>query len=157
MEGTITRRRLTADRSFKFSVTCDIRLKFVVTVIDIMASPESAMEAPTVVKKALACYGQRKREILFNANVSAAQELNNLRAAFLASYNDVAELRNAQISDLIVQAKSELWSGQFVNVQDQYIPNHSVLNVILATPTKAVSRLNFCSYTPCTVIVLTVP
>lgn len=80
-------------------------MKFVVTAIDITASPrtvvaESAVKAPTpstVVKKVLACYGQRKQEILLNADVSAAQELNNLCAAFLAAYGDVAELRNAEI------------------------------------------------------------
>ena len=103
-----------------------------------MASPTSTI----VKKKALACYGHHKREVIFDANVSAAQELTNLRAAFLLSFGDMAELKNAEATDLIVQAKSELWSGHFVDVQDVCIPNHSVVNVILATPAKSVSLLS---------------
>ena len=108
----------------------------------VMASMESGSSATSspATKVVLACFGHHKREVNFSSSYEAAHEIKNLKQAFLATFSDVLESAGAEEKNVVVQVKSELWCGEFVDIaEDHHIQDHSVVQVVLTSPGASVS------------------
>lgn len=103
-----------------------------------MSESELVSATAATSKVVLACFGDHKRELSFPES-SSAQEVESLKQAFLAAFSDVVG-SGVEEKNLMVQLKSEVWSGEFLDITDyQSIPNHSVVKVALTSPSANVS------------------
>ena len=103
-----------------------------------MSESESASATAATSKVVLACFGDHKRELSY-PEASSAQEVKNLKQAFLAAFSDVLE-SGVEENGLMVQLKSEVWAGEFLDItDDQRIPNHSVVKIAVTSPAASVS------------------
>ena len=83
--------------------------------------------ASTKLKVVLACFGDHKREVNFDAcSSSLAQEVKNLQQAFLETFSDVLDDTEERNVVPVIQLKSEMWGGDIAD--DQCIPNQGGTN-----------------------------
>ena len=75
------------------------------------------------VKKVLVCLGDRKREVIFTADIMGAVR---------SSFSDVLlAAHDGRPAKFILQLKNEEWGGDFLDVADESeVPDRSVLKVI---------------------------
>ena len=83
-------------------------------------------------KEVLCCLKDHRR------CVSYSEGLEDLLSSIRRVFSDV--ISNTEGCNLLLQAKSERWGGQFVDVmKEEDIPNQSVLKVIVEKPSPKVS------------------
>ena len=78
-------------------------------------------------KTVLACLEERKRQQVDGTTT----EEEALRDAILSTYEDVLPQQESA-STLILQLKCADWEGEFVDLQDQVTPDHSVINMVVS-------------------------
>ena len=85
-----------------------------------MADPASGIAVPVAVaektelKQILVCFGERKRAVVFSSGPTVEAEKVSLLSAIKEEYKDVLEPE----SNIVLQQKSEVWDGEFVDVGD---------------------------------------
>ena len=86
-------------------------------------------------KNVLVCFGENKRPVSFSASSDVATERKELEGVIFAKFQDVLEdspqPSTSSRCSLLLQLKSEGWSGEFVDLsEDALIPDSSVIRAV---------------------------
>ena len=78
-------------------------------------------------KQVLVCFRERKRAVVFPCGANAEAEKDSLLSAIRKEFEDVL----GPESDIVLQKKSELWDGEFIDIRDAApIADHSVVKIV---------------------------
>ncbi len=91
------------------------------------SSSSASSSSPPVRKSLLVCFGERKRPVTFTSDGTTNERKSLLSAVKEAYENSAGNIGN----DAVMQIKSELWGGEFVDLrEDEIIPDRAVVRVV---------------------------